>query len=303
MATAKKTAKAVDPLASLTKGVTRKVAKKPDENPTIVLKDAEQIREVGDMIRLGVLSGEVKKLFDVHKKDVTTGLFRAWTNQMWKEQAPPDNPRLVIKKLTEAGEVTTLDDMEVLFQVKFRADGLDDLPDASKLPEGMTVEDTLLEALTGEKVGLSEENAIRLIKDDGEGGGEIVISYPLDLTDSFNGLYNSEDETVKSAVTKLIAYLNARTQSVSGVVRLPQMTDEEKNAILTTHREVRIKDGFFDRAHTYCRSADELFRLLSFTKTTLAVTSLKFGVSDKKKERAVRLNQALYDFIVVGAED
>ena len=57
----------------------------------------------------------------------------------------------------------------LMFVVKDRAEGLlGVVPDADQLPEGKTVEDVLLEALTSAQVGLSEKNALRLLADDGE---------------------------------------------------------------------------------------------------------------------------------------
>jgi hypothetical protein len=260
------------------------------------------------MIRLGVLNEEIKPLFESHKGDVCSAFFRKWVEEMWNKGEVPANPRIVIKKCDEEGKQTALDDMSFVFQVVFRPDGLNDLPPADSLPEGMTLEDVLVQALVDE-VKLSEENAILMVKDrppadpgkeQQELGGEIVVSYPIVMTDSFQKLATSKDKVVKSAINKLIRYLNYR--SSSDEVRLPQITEEEKNAILMKKQEVRIREGFFERAASYCRSVDELHRLLIFCKTTLKATSLKFGISDNREEKIVRFNDVVNTIVGVALQ-
>ncbi len=146
----------------------------------------------------------------------------------------------------------------LMFVVKDRAEGLSGVvPDADQLPEGKTVEDVLLEALTSAQVGLSEKNALRLLADD----GEIKVTHRLELAGSLDALYNSDQPIQKSAAEKLLAYIGAEKGDNDN---LKLLTDEEKATLLRTVQIVQLKEGFLERAHIYCETPEQLRKLCEF---------------------------------------
>lgn len=283
-----------DKLAGLSKVATRKKSeKKKDDRPEIVVSEPDLQRDLGNLIKLGVIDNDVSDLFGTHKKEVGDTLFNEWVESLWTDRKVPDNPRYIIKKKDENGRDTAFNDMAVIFQVQFRADGLQHaVPDQSDLDEGETVEDKLVEALTSDVVGLSEANAIKLVKQD---EGEIQIEQRYELADSFNKMYRSNDAETKSAAEKLLDYIQA--QGKKGSVTLPVFTEEERGKLIAVRQVVTLKEGFFERAFTYCRNVEELRKLLLFVKVKLVFSSFEFGISDKKKERVARLEHAVADFL------
>ena len=146
----------------------------------------------------------------------------------------------------------------LMFVVKDRAEGLSGVvPDAEQLPEGKTVEDILLAALTSARVGLSEKNTLRLLADD----GEIKVVQRLELVGSLDDLYNSDQPIQKSAAEKLLAYIGAEKADKDG---LKLLTDEEKASLLHTVQIIQLKEGFLERAHIYCETPEQLRKLCEF---------------------------------------
>lgn len=313
----------VNLLTGLVKGGTRKptVAKK-DDRSVIVLDDPGVVKIVGDMIRLGVVAKEIGLLSNGKKIAGTDLLFRDWVHRYWNEKKTPDNPRYIIRR-TDMPAVT---DMECLFQVKFRSDGLD-VSDLSDLPEGTTVEDTIVDALTSSVVGLTSKKAAALVNSE---NGEITVVQEVNFADSFNAMYNSDEPTLRSAADKVMSFLQAPVwnglsdddekalkslkrnatpaqkklleflESIfmkEGIAFVDAVTPEEVGAIVAIRQVVRLKDGFLGRAFLYCETEEQLFNLLRFTHMTLLISSPKFAEADKKADRIGRMQDTLQEFL------
>lgn len=310
-------------VAGLAKSGTRKSsAAKQDDRTTIVLSDPKMIKEIGDMIRTGVIAKEIEPIAKQKKLSGTELLFKDWTKRFWDDQSLPDNPRYLIQK-----EDSTVVDMECLFQVKFRADGLT-APDLDELPPGTTVEKTIFDALVN-VVGLTSENAAGLLNPI---TGEISISQEVNFVDSFNAMHTSDDDDVRMAATKVMTYLQAKKKKVSpeenktiqslrkkcnpeelqvfealvvlrkSKVNLPSITPEELKAIVSVKQVIRLKEDFLSRAHLYCTSEEQLANLIRYTKMSILFSSPKFADSEKKADRVVRMQSALQEFLGVRTE-
>lgn len=268
-----------DLLTQLKGSATRKpTAKKKDDRPIIVL-EGKDAADVMDLIKLSTIIGELDPTRKERDKEVKSNLFKRFTQTWWEQKALPQNPRIVIRKSAIS------DDMSLLFAVKYREEGLSGkVPDVEDLPDGKTVEDVLFESLTAQ-VGLSQKNALHLLSDD----GEIIVQQQLQLVGSLDELHNSSDELKKSAATKLMSFMRTGKGEA--------LTAAERAAILHTVQTISLKKGFLERAHVYCTNVEQLRKLCEFVKTTLAISSVEFAVSDTPRERVNRLQQAVVEFM------
>lgn len=272
-------------LAGLKKKASVKPAVAPakDDRPVIVF-DAEANPEFMDVVSLSTLVDQLGSTLEGHKNYVKQLLRKKFVETWWNQRALPQNPRIVVK--TKDGS----EDMSFMFMVKYREQGLNGVvPNADKLPEGVTAEDFLLKALKT-SVGLSQANALRLLNE-GESDPEIKVSQELTLVGTIDSMQASNDPDVRSAVEKLIGFLTAdeATGEDGDEDELDVLTDDERNKILQTVQTVRVKKGFMERAHMYVESAEQLDKLLEFVKATLQVSSFEYAKSATPAHRAEML--------------
>jgi len=282
-------------LSGLKSGATRKETKpKEDERPIIVIDDTD----FADLVRLSTLIGELQPTYDERQKEVKGRLFERFTDDWFRAKRPPKNPRIVLRKKDSKGNTTLSDDMSFMFIVKYREEGLKKVvPNVEDIPEGMTVEDVLVDMLISPAVGISEENALALLGDD----GDIKVIQKLELSGSLDTLLESSDSSTKSAAEKLVAFLSASEDDDSDEP-IDVLNDDEKKKLLTTVQVVSLKEGFFERACKYVESAEELRKLLTFVKATLQVSSYEFAIGDSPVDRQKRLIDAAVQFIGASEE-
>jgi hypothetical protein len=257
--------------------------------------------EVIDLIGLACIEDDIDPLLKQYKGSVGQKLLDMWLDDMWATKKVPSNFSVPIMK-KEGGRDTLKQDMETTFQVKFRSDGLSKIvPDADALPEGVSVEDKIHEALMSPEVGLSEANADKILNPD---TGDIRVEQRVELVDSFNALLTSDDELKRTGARKLLKYGQAKpARKGETFVKLEPITDEEHAAIYTTRQVVVLKEGFFERACMYVESREQLGKLIRFVKSTLQLGGFKFGMSDKKADKVSRQAAVLHDFLSVKKDD
>lgn len=289
---------AKDLLSGVAKRGTKAEPKKAETDRwTLTLDDKPKLRdEVDELIRLATVEDEVGPLVKQRKANVTRQLFDIWSEKLWDTKKVPDNPQIKLKKIVEK-KPTQMDDMSLIFQVNFNAKGLDNLV-PKDLPEDKTAQDVLQELLTGPGVGLSEKNALALLK---EVDGEIEVTTITDFVGSFNDMYTSSDANIKSAATKLLTYLQAEQSDKP--VKMTAFTADEAAAVIKTVQIVRVKEGFFERVCKYVENLEQLRKLVLFIKPTLKISSVEFAISDKKSEKIERLSDTVVDFLEVEIED
>lgn len=287
-----------DLLSSAVKKAGKAPASKGKESlPTKkVSKDVE--KELVDLIPLATIGKELDPLVSQYKASVGQMLLDVWLDEMWTTKRVPSNFEVPIPKYDDSGKATLMKDMDTTFQVKFRSDGLSKVvPDADELPEGVSVEDKLMEALTSDQVSLSQINAQKILDVE---NGDIQVVNQLFFVDTLDNLYHSPDPLKSGAVTKLLEYFRAvAAKKGDTTVRVPIVSDEETNSVVVTKQVVKVKEGFFERACTYCESREQLGKLIRFIKPTLQFGSFEFGVSDKKSDRVHRLSDTMTRFLSV----
>lgn len=294
---------ATDLLAKAKQKANRQEPKATKDDRLVLVLTPDEEAKVAKLCELATLYGEIDPLVKQHKKVAEEILFGHWAELLWKNKEQPDNPRVIIKKKDAAGNSTPMEDMKCLLQVKFRTAGLQTvLPDAAKLPEGKTVEEVLIETLTSAVVGLSEVNAKKFV------AAEVEINDKVQLFKSFDELYYSEDPTEKSIGTKLLVYFQTRSEAkktekkkgkkTEELPPLKFLTEEEFDMLLVTKQEVTMKDGLFQRIHTYCQSVDEVRKLITYIKATIQVANFEFGISDEPKDRIARMQKAINTYLL-----
>jgi len=297
-AAAKTAAPVLSALDKLKKGASRKAetTKGKDDRPTIVI-DTIANPQFKDFVELSTLIGELAPTKEQREKSVKAHLFDLFTKDWFEKQRPPENPRIIIRKYDENGKETLMDDMSFMFQVKYRETGLSKVvPNVEDLPQDKTVEDVLFTMLTSKAVGLTEKNALALLADD----GDLKVVQKLELVDSLDALYESDDAITKSGAAKLLAFLSA---DESDDTEIEFLNDAEKAKLVHTVQIVTLKKGFFERACKYVASAEQLRNLLTFVKATLQCSSFEFAISETPVDRAKRLESAAANFIVDASDD
>jgi hypothetical protein len=242
------------------------------------------------LIELGHISKTIEPIFDQQKTVVYGKLFNMYTEKMWSGKSKPDNPRIVIKK---KGQDTK--DMACVFIVKFRSDGLKKfLPNPEDLQD-QEPRDVLVQTLISQLVGLSKENALKITDPD---NGEFIIKDNVNLVESFDAMYYGDNPVRKSAATKLLTYLSAAPNSKNTKLFHGEYLTDEEQAVLVTEQFLYLKDGFLERACSYCQSADQLHALLKFVKISFFCQNFEFAVGDEPTDRNARLENAVKEILL-----
>jgi hypothetical protein len=283
---ATKSKPAVNPLAALAGKATKKAAPKKDNLDQHIMtgdEGAAALTCIGLNVTLDKLGAANKSRVD----ELKDKLFDVWTENMWTAKSQPQNLKLVVK------DTDGRDDGTMTFQVQFRADGLKGVfPD--ELPEGKSIQDLIQEALTSEAVGLSETNALGMLKEE---DGDIVVTQQVGLADTFDKLLASKDEDVVKSATK---YMTLALCDDKATVKL--LNDDDRSRLFVTRQIVLLKDGFFERACGYCRNVGELRKLMRFLKVKLVAGNFAFAVTSTEKDRVTRLEAIAREFVAVSDE-
>jgi len=272
-------------------------AKKKDE--VVWTPDDALMDDVKDLISSAAVAEVIDPIVKQKKAVVGNKLFDRWTQAMWDEKKLQSNPRIVVQK-----DSTVVRDMSFLFMVKFRTNALASfIPKPDEIPEDETAESIVINALTSDLVGLSQETAEKLVAeegDEGEGDAEFIIESQLNLSKSFDKLYYSSNETESGFAKKLLGYLNAEPAKGRKNVSVPPVTDEER-AILRTDSLLKIKDGFMERVCGYCETVEQLRNLLRFVKITIVCQNFEFAIGEEPEKRSARMEQSVKKFLTVAA--
>jgi hypothetical protein len=245
----------------------------------VVVIDAEHHPQIRKVCTLGFLIDQVKSPMEQNKKAAQVIFFDMWTGEMFKDQKKPDNFRVLLPKLDDNGQpLTALDDVRCTFQLKFRAAGIaKKVPKEDDLPEGKTLQEVLMKFVAE----------------------EIEVEDNFDLAKSLNKMMaTADDDPLHIVADKFLSYLQARTKSKDGMVKLPAITDEQEAAALVTEQTVSLKEGMLDRIFTYCKKVEQLRKLLTYCEVTLQVADFDFGMSDEPAAKADRIKSAIVEYLV-----
>jgi len=267
------------------------------KNETVWNPDTELIDDVRDLISSAAVAEVIDPVVKQKKAVVGNKLFERWTQAMWNDKQLPPNPRIVVQK-----DSAVVRDMSFLFMVKFRTNALASfIPKPDELQEDETPESVVIAALTSDLVGLSQKTAEKIVAESGdESDAEFIIESQLNLIKSFDKLYYSKDETEKGLAKKLLGYFNASPAKGRKNVSLPPITDEERG-LLVMDKVLKIKDGFMERACSYCENVEQLRNLLRFVKITIVCQNFEFAIGEEPEKRAARMEESVKKFLTVAA--
>lgn len=269
------------------KAVRKSVDTKSKKEEVVWYPDAALEQHVLKLIELGYISKTIEPIFVQQKDIVYDRLFNQYTEKMWSLKSKPSNPRIVIKKKEKDQDSK---DMSCMFIVKFRSDGLKDfLPNSEDLSEDKTPLDVLIETLTSKLVGLSKENALKITDPD---GGEFIIKNTVNLVASLDTMYYGDNPIHKSVATKLLTYLSTTASKSAKMFQGEFITEEEKTVVVES-QTLHVKEGFLERACSYCHSEDELQALLKFVKISFYCQNFEFAIGDDVAERNERLGASI----------
>lgn len=266
--------------------------KEGDDRWTLNLADDPGLeQDVYDYVRVKTVANELDPLVKQRKAEVELELFSLWADKFWQDKKVPSNPRVLIKKRDEKGQPTQMDDASMILQVQFKKGEISKVvPSTDNLSPDQTIQDVLKEMLMSEAVGLDEKKADEFLHPE---TGEIIVEDEVYFVDSLNSMLTHKSEVVRSAAEKLLAYVSAEGKNV----RNEPLTDAEKAEIFKTRQIVSMREGFYERAFTYCKTRDQLYNLILFTKPGFVLSSVQFAISDKRPERVDRLAQTVSEFL------
>jgi hypothetical protein len=292
----KKTGAVLDvanPFAGLQATKAKPAAKKAS-NPVIYLDEQAFEREFNDFIGLCVVIDELEPIAKQRQIEMIDYFMDKWLDTMWSSKTRPENPRFISRKRDGNGKLSLLEDCAVMFQVQFRADGIAKLVPET-LPENTTVQDFIQNQLL-QNVGLSKNAAQMFVHPT---AGELIVQEVYDLSATLNDLLASDDADKKDGATKLLNYLRSTS---SKTATLPCLTPEEQMALLKVKQKIVLREGFFERAHTYCANREQLGKLIRFVTPKLPLSHKNYAISDPKKGKAERLQKLVTHFFTVVEE-
>lgn len=258
---------------------------KPTDDRDTWYPDATLEPLVVSLIEAGHISKQLEPVLKEHQTVVYNKLIEMYCEKMWSAKRQPQNPRIVVRKKDSAAR-----DLACMFMVVFRADGLKKyLPNAEDLPDDKEPRDVLVEALMSKLVGLSKANAEKITDPD---AGEFKIIERLNFVESLDSMYYGDNPVRKSAAEKILSYFAAEADGKAKKASLEFLTDEEKG-VLVTEQLLELKEGFLERACSYCETADQLLNLLKFVKIKFYCQNYEFAIGDDPVQRFVRLEKAV----------
>lgn len=291
-----------DLLASATKTAKRKPTKKEKERTVLSLNKSDQ-RKVVDFCRVQALADAVKPQVDQRKRVGCELTFAVWTQNWFDNKAVPDNPYIVEKN--QDGAKAGTDDIQCLFMVKERSSGLADrIPDPEDLPDEKTPTAFLAELIAatcfpvsdkGKTAAKKEADALKRAQ--AFVTNEVEITEQVNLAKTFTAMYYGEDETLKSAATKLLTLIQSKPEGDDETVEINAFTDQEREGLLVTEQVVSLKRGYFGML-TYCKTVEELRSLLLFCKVTITLQNVEFGISDSAEEKVRRMQDTVAEFLL-----
>lgn len=266
-------------LAGLSGLATAKVTKPAkDKRATWTFDDKSYRNDLHAFLRISTIASEMDEIKKARESSIKGVMLDRWVKELWSTGQIPTNPRINIT-LPDSNIV----DAECLFEVQKNSRALDEYT-KQELGEDETIEDLLLAALQSPLVGLTPEKAVQFVSPD---SGEVNIIDSYELVDTLENLTASDNSNMRGAGEKLIAWLQGGKDAI---------TEAETAALLQVSKKIVVKDGFFDRAKTYCTSEDQLGKLIRFMRPRLAIKHVKFCESNKA-ERNSRLAETLKEFL------
>jgi hypothetical protein len=214
------------------------------------------------------------------------GVFELWAHTLWKDKVQPPNPEL---KIMRNGMV----DISAIYQVqaKFRIE-------KPPVPEGKTLPEVLIEALTDAFVGTG------LAEEDSEADATRLVNEELDFTpkkmmrpynelleghyegDGKNRAFKEATEAEKALGNKVLDLLECRDLNQLDPTKL--LTDEEYNELNREVDSVVVKKGFLQRVCTYARSEAQVVAILKIIKPQPMLSGKKFALASDKEEQLRR---------------
>lgn len=275
-------------LAGLSKLATKKVTKPAKEvrQTWTFEKEPAFEKNLQTFLQIHTIAGEMEGVKKAREGTVKDTFLSRWVTEMWERGTQPENPRINVMFMDKDGVRQNIVDAECLFEVCKNKDGLKPYANTDNLDEDETIEEAVMKALMSPLVGLSQEKAMAFVHPE---NGEIKVFDCYNLADSIENLMSAESDDVRKATMKLVSWFQGGKET---------MEDEDTASILVATKGILIKDGFFERAKSYCANVDQLQKLIRFVRPKLVVKSVVFSEHDKTS-RQHRLAETLNHFLAV----
>lgn len=289
---AKATKNPVDFKAALKK-VAPKATEKKSSSPGLreLPVPTDFTSEVVTLCELGYIYKQVETFLDQYKGIVGNRFFDLWTEEMWQTRNAPANFRAPVNKPD-----SPFRDCCCTFQLKFRKDAIGKGPQKrvpNQLPEGVTVQEHLVKVLSDTKgmVGLTKKDAQAFVDT------EIVITEQYGLRKDIDWMLDQEPgDSWRNIGDKLMAHLTCRSRD--DLNNLSLFSDEEFSELIGCEQTVTLKEDLEARVFSYCKSLDQLRKLLRFLNVTQQVSNFDFGISDEATEKVERMKTVVGRFLV-----
>jgi hypothetical protein len=272
-----------DMLAQFMTGVTPVAPKKAGkEKPTLDLTPAQQ--------ELAMQVAEAKvldDLFETNSKNLSDllkgDLWPLFLRRMWQQHTRPGNP--ILKTFTD----NNMPDCEILYQVKatFSVQSKDS--------------DELINMLVAS--GLKSVQAEKLVAENINFMPKIFINFD----ELRYGKWVDRELVESTPIEKAIA--DHALALLSSVPNTPPLSPEEKAVLISQKPQIKVTDGFLDRLCGYIDAKDEntaikiLTAVLAVIKPQVALSGVKYGISDAPIQRNDRLINGVRRILGITADD
>jgi hypothetical protein len=235
----------------------KKVDKKEQDRPEMPIPD--NVREAFmRFVPARQIAEYVNERAELEQSLIKNEMIGVYAEVMWATGSRPKNPKII------ANDDNNKEDMSGIFQVH----------ENIKLvyPEGeesATVR--LAKALV--MAGFTKSKAEEIIEKE-------INNTPMTVVRPLNELAVGTP-LEQSACNKVIALLTGE--------KTEPLTDEERSVTLKQIEITEVRDGFLQRAKTYCKDANQLKLLLKVFQPKHYVSHCKFGLSTTPENRLQRL--------------
>jgi len=288
---------AEDLLAKAGKKASKKKTSAPKkEKPTLKL-DKKLEADFLEFCRVHHIEDIIGGVDKTQKKDINGRIFDVWVENLW-ETGTVVNPQVVAFK--KSGQV----DASATFIVQGGSRVKVVLPPQEKVDDEEEEEpqDVVFATLTAGEDGLTKENALSLIKSEMDFTPRMDLS--RSLTELMQGHYGEKNQFFsatdleKSGATKVLMFLTGEADK-NGNVTVPALSEAEYEEIIIQKPKITVKNEFLSRAKKYCKTLQQLKKLLAVLQPVFYVKYTKFGVSDTEEVKTARIRETVETYLFV----
>lgn len=251
-----------DLLGKLDKKAKPHEAVKIDKRPEIVLPE-DLAEQFSILVGYSVIHGKVEARFKNKKDDVSSEVFKLWTQTVYDNKCcPSSNPKLSSKK---ADRTCT-----GIFQVQNRFS-----VEMPEIQEGQAPEDVMIDMLTS--MGVDEEVAMQVV------GDELDFTPKRGVRDLNKVM---QEEGGEDAVHRFLLMCFGKAEGKASTIEVEPLTDKDREMLFYLTSSVSVAEGFLDRLPNIAKNLGEFRAILKVIRPVNFPSHMKLVTDDENKTLA-----------------